>query len=151
MARLCIGLALGLALMWASSYRWLTTIGFDFEEPRGELILTRYYRIGWDVGCFWVGGADLPQHRHGPTLDWWDPGGMLFVRSVPPAPRSLWNRLGWWWIPDISHDPFEPLYRGAIASRWIGIPGWIPAALAGWYPLWRWRRSSMIVQPAAAG
>jgi hypothetical protein len=115
--------------LWISSQTRYTTIGLDFERSFGDRILTRYLRVRWDAGSFWVGYADHPRARHGDTLDWFDPGGTLFAPSIPPRPRSLANRLGWWSIRNVGEDPYEPTrYPGAIASRWVGIPGWIPTA-----------------------
>src|SRR4051794_30041999 len=131
----CWAIGLAMASMWLSSFLFYTTLGFDFERSRGDRVITRYYRVRWDAGVFWIGRADQPREPLGPGLDWWDPGGTLFARSIPPRPRTIWNRWGWWWIGDVAGDPYERArYPNAIASRWLGMPGWIPAVAAAWWP-----------------
>jgi hypothetical protein len=145
---LAAGIALALAVMWLSSYRWYTTAGFDFERPWDGRWLTRYVRVRWDAGCFWIGQARQPIEPRCRRMDRWDPGGTLFARSIPPAPRSPLNRWGWWLIGDVADDPYEPIrYRGAIASRWVGIPGWIPSVALGGWPLARWLGRRRLRQP----
>jgi len=139
-SRASLGLALALALLWLSSYRWYTTIGFDFERPAGPLIVTTYERLRWDAGSFWIGQAEQPHSPHSPFLDWWDPGGTLFAPSVSPARKTFANRAGFWLIADVSGDPYEPIrYPGATSSHWIGIPASIPPALAVAWPITRLR------------
>ncbi|WP_435008119.1 hypothetical protein P12x_005394 [Tundrisphaera lichenicola] len=131
-------IAIGLTLLWISSDRWYTTAGFDFEEARAGRVLVRYDRVRWDARCFWAGSAEQFHEPGDHPLDWWDPGGTLLAPSITPMPRSLANRLGWWLIRDVAEDPYEPTrYSGAIASRWIGIPGWIPPACFAAWPLAR--------------
>ncbi len=144
-------MAFALAAMWLSSYRWYTTAGFDFERPWGDRVLARYVRVRWDAGCFWFGQAEQPHAPRGTSMDWWDPGGTLFARSIPPEPRNLANRLGWWLVGDVAQDPYEPIrYGGAISSQWVGIPGWIPPLLFAGFPLVR-RRLPPIVRRTPAG
>jgi hypothetical protein len=137
-AWLSVGLALALAILWLSSDRWYTTVGFDFERPWEGGRLTRYVRVRWDARCFWFGQAEQPVAPQGRRMDWWDPGGTLFAPSVRPEPRSLLNRCGWWLILGPADDPYEPIrYVGAISSQWVGIPGWIPPVVFGAWPLAR--------------
>ena len=52
-------LAAALAALWLSSFRWYTTVGFDFERPAGPFVATA------DPSDSWEPSGVLADHRLG--------------------------------------------------------------------------------------
>ena len=119
-------IALGATILAFSSYFRYTTAGLDFETTTPQGVDVTYYRLRWDDGSVWVGMAVQPVPRPQRPLDWADPGGTLFARTVRPRPATWANRLGFWIITDPRHDPYMPVrYAGAKVSRWAALPSWL--------------------------
>jgi hypothetical protein len=125
--------ALGFLVMWPLGHRYYTSVGFDVERAEGEVIVQTHYRIRWPGdGSFLMGRDAFRRPGPGP-VDRFDLGGAFFKAPRIPPQRSPWNRWGFWFIrledavPSVTSA--EPL--------WLGVPGWLPALLAGLLPL-RW-------------
>ena len=56
--------------MALSSYFAYTTAGFDFEVETATGVEVTYYRLRWDDGATWVGGAIQAVGRPDHALDW---------------------------------------------------------------------------------
>jgi hypothetical protein len=124
-----------LALWIAGHYRY-TTFGPDKNEMRGEQAYTTYYRVRWPGdGSMWLGYAGQPHEINKDSHKEWDLGGTFFAPPTLIEPKTDWQRAGFWNVPNVENDPFEPLrYPGADESKWIGMPGWLPVLIFGLYP-----------------
>jgi hypothetical protein len=137
--------ALGFLVMWPLSYRYYTSFGVDMERVEGEHIVQTHYRIRWPGdGSFLMGRDAFRRPGPGP-VDRFDLGGAFFLDPRRPPQRSFWNRWGFRFIRPEDARPgvtsAEPL--------WIGVPGWVPALLAGLLPLrWMIRRRRLETAPS---
>jgi hypothetical protein len=122
--RLLVALA-ALAVVTVPISHWrYTSIGFDLRSHVGPDRVNREYRLRWP-GDGTVGV--LYQRVREPIFEPLDAFDVALRVLQPPerrAPRSAWNRAGFWRVR-------TDRLRGAasVSTRWIGVPSWVPAAL----------------------
>ncbi|MEO7717254.1 MAG: hypothetical protein ABIY70_13725 [Capsulimonas sp.] len=124
---LCAIIAALFLLFWLAGFGRYTSVGVDSDSVSGSSVVQRYYRARWiGDGSFWVGTGQysFPKSAHYKLkpFDW---GGRFFQRSPRLiAPRSAWNRIGFWRYekhPAAGGDP-----NLAPQESWIAVPGWLP-------------------------
>lgn len=122
---LALLVTLGIWLLGCVRY---TSLGVDTAWLDEGVSHTRYYRVRWPGdGSLWIGGGSFIQPPGQEPVERFDLAAAWLQPSRPPAPQSIWNRLGFWWVrcPD---------------EGWLGVPGWLlPIGLSG-FALRRWRR-----------
>jgi hypothetical protein len=122
------GLTCALTVMWLSSYRFYTSLGLDMDAVEGPSVRYTYLRARWPGdGSFRMGGGALLRSLASFPVEPFDLGGTFFQPPRRSTPRSLWNRLGFWWIDEPSSED------GAhnIWVFWVGLPNWLPPLLMG--------------------
>ena len=129
----------GFVAMLPFAYHFYTSVGLDFEKERGGGGGGReytYVRLRWPGdGSFFVGGETIRIARRDRPTERIDLAGTFFQRPRPPAPRSILNKMGFWFV--VGEGGLD---SGAEASFWIGVPAILPAvALAA--PGWWWLRA----------
>lgn len=114
--------------MWLSSYSFYTSLGVDTERAEGATVRSTYYRVRWPGdGSFRVGGGALGRPLTARPVQPFDLGGTFFQPARRSVPRSLWNRLGFWWVEAPEEWDGEQL----LWTWWIGIPSWLLPTAAG--------------------
>lgn len=128
--------AVAFLALWLAGRSRYTSVGWDAERLVDGRVERSYYRLRWPGnGELWVGGGTHARSpAHGPP-EAFDLASTFFDRPPHrPTPANEWNRNGWWWLPAPASDPCDrggaPLVRGS----WLGVPGWLPAAILGLWP-----------------
>ncbi len=115
-------------VMWLSSYSFYTSLGLDMDRLEGSIVRYTYLRVRWPGdGSFRVGGGALLRPLPDKPVEPFDLGGRFFQPPRQSMPRSVWNRIGFWWVD-------EPLEQDELLNTWVfwvGIPSWMPALLTG--------------------
>ncbi len=133
---LCLFACLLLLILWPLGFRYYTTLGIDSDHrDTPARVCYRYYRVRWPGdGSFRIGGGVSYYQLGNKAIEPFDWGGQFFQPPRRDTPRSLFNRLGFWWIQTPS-------------GFWIGVPGVIPALLfAALFLLCRRRLASDKIQ-----
>lgn len=126
-----------IGLLGASVALWLvgcfryTSLGLDRNVASGADGVVTYYRIRWPGdGSLWLGCSAHRVPRAELSRYPLEPGGRLLGDPVIPRPASRWNRAGFWLVTDVEADPLGVLnWPDPVRSRWLGVPGWLPALL----------------------
>jgi hypothetical protein len=118
--------------MWPLTFRY-TSVGLDVEASHGATVVQQFYRIRWPGnGSVLVGRIDEHRAASSGKVARLDLGADLLRPGRPIAPRSTWNRLGFWWIhADVTHGD-APTDAAPHADRvWLlGVPHWLLVLLA---------------------
>jgi hypothetical protein len=129
------------AVMWLCSYSYYTSLGIDLEQARGPRILCTFYRLRWPGdGSLRVGTVVMTRPGAVRLVDPFDLGGAFFQPARRETPRSLWNRLGFWWIAETREQAGEP----PTQEFWVGLPSWLPSVVGGAATLWMARESRSV-------
>lgn len=121
------GLTGVLTVMWLTSYHFYTSFGVDTDRVEGDTVRSAYYRVRWPGdGSFRVGGGASTRALAGYTVEPFDLGGTFFQPPRTHEPRSMWNRIGCWWV-DLPGAEEGPL----LWTCWIGVPSWLLPLVAG--------------------
>ncbi|WNG44364.1 hypothetical protein F0U60_09765 [Archangium minus] len=128
-------------MMWATSYGFYTSVGIDTDRRAEPTAIEAHVRVRWPGNGAFLVGADQFRLPPDQPLDVLDLGAAFFREPRRPAPRSVWNRMGFWLI----HEEFPPTQlpvrspERAVAT-WLGVPSWLPVLLTGIWPFLAWRR-----------
>jgi len=124
-----LGLTCVLAVLWLSSYSSASWLGVVLrKDERRTLTHTTYLRIQWPGnGSLRVGGGSLRRPISSAPEDAFNLEAKLFKSPRRFEPRSLWNRLGFWWV-DAPQEDAEHMNDWTF---WVGIPSWLPLLLTG--------------------
>jgi len=136
--RMTAGAGLGFLLMVPASCGAYTSFGFDLRRHDGPIWVNHMQRIQWPGdGSVRVGWQIERKPIFEDPIDRWDFGGRLLEAPERRTPRSVWNRIGFWWIDEeLVHEDER------LESFWIGVPNWLPALCLLAIPgcaLWRRR------------
>ncbi|MES2459265.1 MAG: hypothetical protein V4671_01690 [Armatimonadota bacterium] len=114
-------------------YRYYTTLGIDTDvRDSPTTVYYRYYRIRWPGdGTFRIGGGASHYPYGSKSVEPFDFGGRFLQPPRREQPRSLWNRLGFWFIQNRYDDEWTSGNPGLRkpAEFWIGVPGLLPAVV----------------------
>ena len=110
--------------MFAFSYSYLNNLGLDEENKSGKDTIQTYYRIAWPGnGSFIIGFLSRYKIDFSEPFERYDLGGSFFDRPWRPPVRSIWNKVGFWYINNHGSN--------FIKQIWIGIPSWLPVLFFG--------------------
>jgi len=122
--RICIVLCVLFALMFIFSYSYLNNFGLDEEIINGQDIIQKFYRIAWPGnGSFIIGFLSRYKQDFSGPFERYDLGGSFFDRPWKPTVKSIWNKIGFWYIDNHGGN--------VIRQFWIGIPSWLPVLFFG--------------------
>jgi hypothetical protein len=134
--------------MWPFSYRFYTSFGIDMDQGEPGSIRRTHHRLRWPGdGSFWLGAESFWFPATTP-FDAFDLGGAFFRAPRRPQPRSLWNRLGFWFIREERQvTPLPPQAATYAGAFWVGVPSVLPPLLLGFWPIRGWLRKRRASQP----
>ncbi len=122
--RICIVLCVLFALMFPFSYSYMNQFGLDEENKNGQDIIQTFYRIEWPGnGSFVIGFISRYKQDFSEPFERYDLGGSFFDRPWKPTVKSIWNKIGFWYIDNHGGN--------VIRQFWIGIPSWLPVLFFG--------------------
>ena len=129
--RICIILCVLYALVLPFSYSYMNSFGLDVEKKNGRDIIQTFYHIQWPGnGSFRIGFISIYKEDFSNPFKHFDFGAGFFLRPRKPQAKSIWNKIGFWYIDNQG--------EGIIEQFWIGIPSWLPVLFFGSIPLvWR--------------
>ena len=122
--RTCIVLCVLYALVFPFSYSYLNSFGLDVEKKNGQDIIQTYYHIQWPGnGSFIIGFISRYKKDLSKPFERYDFGAGFFQRLWVATIKSIWNKIGFWYIDNYGSKFIQQL--------WIGIPSWLPVLVFG--------------------
>jgi len=122
--RTCIVLCVLYALVFPFSYSYLNSFGLDVEKKNGKDIIQTFYHIQWPGnGSFLVGFISIYKGGLSKSFEHYDLGAGFFQHPWKPTVKSIWNKIGFWYINNHGSK--------FIQQFWIGIPSWLPVLFFG--------------------
>lgn len=117
--RICIFLCVFYALVFPFSYSYLNSFGLDVEKKNGQDIIQTFYHIQWPGnGSFRIGFISIYKKDLSNPFKRYDFAAGFFLRPHKPPVKSIWNKIGFWYIDNQGEEIIEEF--------WIGIPSWLP-------------------------
>jgi hypothetical protein len=106
----------------------LNSFGLDLEKKNGQDIIQTYYHIQWPGnGSFRIGFISIYKEDLSNPFKRYDFGAGFFSRPYKPIVKSIWNKIGFWYVDN---------HGGKIIKQfWIGIPSWLPVLFFGSIPV----------------
>ena len=122
--RICIFLCVLYTLVLPFSYSYMNSFGLDIEKKNGQGVIQTFYHIQWPGnGSFRIGFISIYKKDLSNPFKRFDFGAGFFLRPRKPEAKSIWNKIGFWYI--------ENQGGKSIKQFWIGIPSWLPVLFFG--------------------
>lgn len=116
-----------LLVVWPLTYRY-TSVGIDLESGHEQTVAQTFYRVRWPGnGSMLVGVIEEHRDTSSGRVQRFDLGAEILRHARPPEPRSVWNRLGFWWVHTdaAAGDPASDVAPHADRVWFVGVPHWL--------------------------